>query len=383
LDGVRGLAILLVLIFHFSQLGYTPHPVGLRAALQKLVAAGWAGVDLFFVLSGFLITSILIEAKGSSGFFKNFYMRRVLRIFPLYYGVLTLAAILGIVFYDRLPQAYRNVFAYQGCLWAYLQNFTNIDWMGFTHFWSLAVEEHFYMVWPAIVFLLNRRAAMGVCIALIATAIAIRTGRVMTGQDAESTYLWTFCRMDALALGSLLGLAVQGSSEGLVRFRTVAMVGFVAAAAACAALFVYYGSFAYVQRGIQMFGYTIVGIGAASLLVLAVTASRASPLGVAFNAAPLRFLGKYSYGIYVFHGFVVVGLREIIPMWKLMPKVGGSFLAAIAVHLTLGVAISIAAALLSWHLYEKQFLKLKRFFEYRAPTLEGFKPNEPVVQTGG
>src|SRR4051812_15765629 len=211
LDGVRGLAILLVLIFHFSQLGYTPNPTGFRAVLQKATAAGWIGVDLFFVLSGFLITSILVEAKGSQGYFRNFYMRRVLRIFPLYYGVLAVAAVLGLVFYDRLPQEYRNVFHYQGGLWAYLQNFIRIDWMGFTHFWSLAVEEHFYLVWPALVFFLSRRAAMGVCVALIAAAIAIRTGRVLNHAEIEATYTWTFCRMDCLAIGSLLALAIHGT----------------------------------------------------------------------------------------------------------------------------------------------------------------------------
>src|SRR5262249_30081294 len=125
------------------------------------------------------------------------------------------------------------------------------------------------------------------------------------------------------------------------------------------------------------------GIGAASLLILAVTSSRTGLLGRTFNAVPLRFLGKYSYGIYVFHGFVVVALRETIPMFRLMPHVGGNFFAATAIHLLLGTAISVGVALLSWHLYEKQFLKLKRFFEYRAPTLEGFKPNEPVVGSEG
>ena len=101
-------------------------------------------------------------------------------------------------------------------------------------------------------------------------------------------------------------------------------------------------------------------------------------LGRAFAATWLRFLGKYSYGVYVFHGFVVVLFRELLPFQRLKPMVGGSVYAATAIYVVVGALLSVGVALLSWHAYEKHFLKLKRFFEYRAPTIEGFRPNEPV-----
>ena len=137
-------------------------------------------MDLFFVLSGFLITSILYDAKRSDGYFRNFYMRRVLRIFPLYYGVLFVAFLI-------VPPAaappkrghYQNIAAPPGlALGVPDQNSTVIRSTGrwFTHFWSLAVEEQFYLVWPAVVFLLNRRALMGVCGALMVAALGIRLG---------------------------------------------------------------------------------------------------------------------------------------------------------------------------------------------------------------
>jgi peptidoglycan/LPS O-acetylase OafA/YrhL len=143
-------------------------------------------------------------------------------------------------------------------------------------------------------------------------------------------------------------------------------------------MFAVHGSFAYAQKSVQAVGYTMVGIASASLLVMAVTAGRRRPVGVLFNSAWLRFLGKYSYGIYVFHGLVAVGLAEAIPLRRLLPKVGNSVVAGCAVQVVAGSLISIGIALASWHLYEKHFLKLKRFFEYRTPTLEGFKANEPV-----
>lgn len=374
LDGVRGLAILLVLVFHFGQLSYYQLPT----AVQRVLGAGWVGVDLFFVLSGFLITSILCEAKGTAGYFKTFYMRRVLRIFPLYYGVLAIAGLFGLIYFDRLPRGYQTVAQYQVALWAYLQNFISIDWMGFTHFWSLGVEEHFYLVWPALVFFLSRRHASIACIVLIVTAVAIRTARVLSHADVEATYNWTICRMDALALGSLLALMAHGTVLGVYRYRQAAKWTLGASLAVIAGMFVYHGSLSHIHPSIQAVGYTFVGLASVSFLVLTISAGKKGLLGIIFNATWLRFLGKYSYGVYVFHGFVVVSMREVLPSWKISRAAGGSALAALAVHLVLGALISIGIALLSWHLYEKHFLKLKKFFEYRAATMEGFKANEPV-----
>jgi peptidoglycan/LPS O-acetylase OafA/YrhL len=383
LDGVRGLAILLVMVFHFAGLSYSQLPW----AVQRLLGAGWVGVDLFFVLSGFLITSILCEAKGSAGYFKNFYMRRVLRIFPLYYGVLAVAAVVGAVYAARLPGEYQVVREHQWALWVYVQNFVAIDWRAFSHFWSLAVEEHFYMVWPAVVFLLSRRGAMAVCVGLIVTAVGVRVGRelmVPTGDPAavalwrEATYTWTICRMDALAIGSLLALAAHGVPAGVARFRPAAPWVLIGAAVAAGAMFVVHGTFAYVTPSIQVAGFTVNALASAALLVLAVTAGTSGWLGRAFGATWLRFLGKYSYGTYVFHMFVMTAFRELLPLKRLRPMVGDSAAGATAVYLVGGTLLSLGLALLCWHLYEKHFLKFKRFFEYRAPTIEGFRPNEPV-----
>ncbi len=382
LDGVRGLAIILVLIFHFAGLGYSQLP----PVFQKLFGAGWVGVDLFFVLSGFLITSILVEAKGSAGYFKNFYMRRVLRIFPLYYGVLAVALVLLTVYRPNLKADYLAVANHQWALWLYLQNFVAMDWHGFGHFWSLAVEEHFYMVWPAVVFLLSRRGAIGFCVLLIVSAIGVRVWRelnVPLDADAaklwrESTYTWTICRMDALAIGSLLALSAHGGAGGIERFRKAAPWVLAAAVLAVGGLFARYGTLNYQMPAIQLAGFTVNAIGSAALLVIAVTAAPKGLVERAFSVSPLRFLGKYSYGTYVFHMFVMVLMRIYVPIQDLKPRVGNSGLAAVAVYIVGGTLISLGVALVSWHLYEKHFLKLKRFFEYRKPTLEGFKANEAV-----
>lgn len=378
LDGVRGLAILLVLVFHFSQAAYDKSAAGLQLAVQKISGAGWIGVDLFFVLSGFLITSILCDALGSKGYFKNFYARRTLRIFPLYFGTLFVAFVV-------LPltvgpaKGYEPIYKDQWALWLYLQNFIAIDWQGFSHFWSLAVEEHFYLVWPAVLFFFGRRGAIIACALMIAGAIGIRVWRVTslppTYMNAQATYLWTICRMDSLAIGSLLALAVNGAAGELVRYRKLAMVAILAAGVACLAMFYHYGSFAYQgsptrpHKWIQMLGYTAVGVGSAGLLVLTIS-SRGGLLGTVFSAGWLRFLGKYSYGIYVIHSFVHHWMMHEWPIARMKSTLGGSFWLAYGTYFAIATVVSIALALLSWNLYEKHFLKLKKYFEYRAPTME-------------
>jgi peptidoglycan/LPS O-acetylase OafA/YrhL len=185
--------------------------------------------------------------------------------------------------------------------------------------------------------------------------------------------------MDSLAIGSLLALAVNGVAADLKRFAKLAPWVLVASAGVCAALLRRHGSFAYTHTGVLAVGFTTVALGSAALLVLAVNAGSAGPLGRVLNASWLRFLGKYSYGVYVIHSFVHHYMADAVPIKKLQPLVGGSFWAAYGLYLLVATAASIGLALLSWHLFEKHFLKLKRFFEYRAPTLEGFRPNEPVA----
>jgi peptidoglycan/LPS O-acetylase OafA/YrhL len=394
LDGLRGLAILLVLMFHFSI--PATHLTGLRRAIVHLPGAGWVGVDLFFVLSGFLITTILYDAKRTDGFFRNFYMRRVLRIFPLYYGVLFVAFVL-IPFtpLSNLPPlinsaTYHSLARNQIWLWAYLTNYVQPKggsdflrreyiepgWSLFTHFWSLAVEEQFYLVWPAVVFFLDRRALMGICGLLIGAALAIRVGRVVSHADLQLSYYYTFCRMDALAAGALLALASRGARgmHGLV--KPARWIG-LASAAGLAVLFIRGGgSFSFKDKIVNTAGFSLLACFFASLLVWAVVTPAASLAGKFFNFRVLKFLGKYSYGLYVLHGLLHPALDKVFPIERLSRGLHSPVLGAVA-HLVLAVGLSLGAAMVSWHLYEKHFLKLKRFFEYRSPTL-----TEPINNLG-
>jgi peptidoglycan/LPS O-acetylase OafA/YrhL len=199
LDGLRGIAILLVVLFHnFRAFNY--------------FFFGWLGVDLFFVLSGFLITDILLNTVGSPHFLRNFFMRRMLRIFPLYYLVLIIFFIafplLGL--YKQELQFYQD---HQSWFWFYLQNWllsTDSSPRGgaLDHFWSLAIEEQFYIIWPLIILLVRKlKILAGIMLSLL-LALMIARGAIWFNKVEGFNYMnfFTFTRIDGMCVGCIFGL---------------------------------------------------------------------------------------------------------------------------------------------------------------------------------
>lgn len=201
LDGVRGLAAIMVVLFHIKQSG-VGHDIVART-LYKAGNFGQTGVILFFVLSGFLITRILLVSKYKESYFKKFYIRRSLRIFPLYY--LALAIYVIIIPYFTTGKVVP--FSQSWSFWVYLQNigFT-FKWSltGPNHFWSLAVEEHFYLVWPFAVYFLSEKWLLRAIGLIVASSIIIRV--IMLNLGYGGIFYFTFTTMDCLAIGGLVAL---------------------------------------------------------------------------------------------------------------------------------------------------------------------------------
>jgi len=364
LDGVRGLAIVLVLLVHFTPPGQS-HTI-LGAMTKALASVGNVGVDLFFVLSGFLITGILLDAKGGPHYFRTFYARRSLRIFPLYYGVLLVTFVILPRFYaPRAPDAPR-IFHEQGWLWLYGSNvkggLSDLDrpfssgWYQFDHFWSLAVEEQFYLVWPLMVLLLNRRGMMALCVVLAAVALGIRYWLFYRNDQTLAFYTMTPCRIDELATGGLIALVAR-SSVAAARLQKMAPILFVVSGVVLAA--VWSTDFrAYVIGG------TLLSVFFGSLIVVALSPSLVNPIRAGLNLYPVRLLGKFSYAMYVLHPFLLAVLTDYLSYQRLGSLVHSAPV-GVVLFLVIGFAVTLAAGWLSWHLYEKHFLKLKRFVEYR------------------
>lgn len=356
LDAIRGLAILGVLLFRFG--GGSAGYASTGAQVLPLIEIGTRGVDLFFVLSGFLITGILADAKSKPGYFLNFYARRTVRIFPLYYAVLLGTLVLWpalVGFAAELQPAQDNAL----WLWLYGANVLQA-WRGqwclgyFDHFWSLAVEEHFYLVWPAVIYCLSRQHAMRSCGVLFVAATLGRVAWLMLGGNDVAPEVFTLFRMDGLAAGAWLALAAR-SEGGLRRLAAPAKAMLIAATLLLIPL-----TTNHVR--LLMLVDALWTIGCAALLVVVVTAGPATFLGRCGRSPVLHWLGKYSYGLYVFANLLIPLLAPVITAGGLASmlesELGGQF-----AYLLLMSSTTCCAALASWHLFEKHWLKLKKFFE--------------------
>jgi peptidoglycan/LPS O-acetylase OafA/YrhL len=364
LDGVRGLAIAGVMALHF--VGALTPTIAIERVAVKVSSYGVWGVDLFFVLSGFLITGILADAKGTSRYFRNFYLRRVLRIFPLYYGVL-------VVLFLALPTSALAAIdpqliearALQPWIWTYLTNIYLGAQQSFSipylsHFWSLAVEEHFYLVWPFIILLVPRRAAMATCVGLGILALATRIGLTIAYPNLLYANVLTFCRLDALCAGGWFALSARGPSP-VTRERAVQWV--VASGAAILALSAWHASIGRGDDVLLPLRTTMLAVFFAFFIYVVSRESGWQPVRSILSARLLRSLGKYSYGLYVYHGLVSYGMHRS-PLEAWLSRVVGVHVVANGLMVTLGVGASMLLAFASYELFEVRFLALKSRFEY-------------------
>jgi len=367
LDGLRGIAILLVVACHFvSNLGITAD--GWAWPLVAFAHGGWTGVDLFFVLSGFLITGILIDARGSNSYFKAFYARRALRILPAYYGFLFAIFVVLPLLHVGVGDNAMLARQHQGWYWLHLTNIMmalgELPGRGpypNTLFWSLAVEEQFYFIWPAIVALCPVKALRRVCIGGVILCIALRIAGGVAGVSGLTLSVLPITRGDTLFVGGLL--AIEYRRAGMDRYVKIATALVPIALIVLVALTSVYGRLDYMDRGTAMFGsIAIMVIGASALVVAA--SPHESRVSRWLRSGFLRFFGRYSYAIYIVHTAVLAALNHYRP-FALLSTVGGHALPAQTVWAFAYVGLSTGIAMLSWHLVEKHFLRLKRFFPYR------------------
>ena len=355
LDGLRGLAILLVIPHNADVFHGTLWPAAILAHL------GWIGVQLFFVLSGFLITGNLLDSRSAPNYYRSFFARRVLRIFPLYYGVL-IATFLVLPHVVALPEKMISTQHHQIWLWTFMVNWTepfgrSVE--GFSHFWSLAVEEQFYFLWPFLLHRRNPETVFRLSIGLIVLAFVIRCVLVLSGAKNGVLYMFTFCRMDALAAGAAAAALVR-MPRGIEAFRRHAHHWWLAGLILLAAGAVPTGIYALEGTGTYTVGYTMLSLAFAALVLGGITdvgGSRHIYQRI-LNLKPLRSAGKYSYGMYIFHMFIIVGaggwilarLQPTFPIWY--P----------AIYALLIAVLSYCVAFVSYHGFEKYFLKLKQRF---------------------
>ncbi len=376
MDGLRGIAILLVVVWHYFYYVPSPddHAVGLlsllRARVNPFLSLGWTGVDLFFILSGFLIGGILLDAQGSQGYFRKFYLRRFFRIFPLYYGWI-LAYVVAITVAGSFLRT--NIEGASGgnpqhqtiVQMLFLQNFgilhlTAIAGAWFAPTWSLAVEEQFYLFAPLVVRYLSRRTLYAMLIAVITAAPLVRLFFFYRlprwNSDIPLAYSLTPCRADALAFGVLAALLWRDERfKNWLAAHERIFYGVVGALAmGTVALGKWYPSLTSIVQ--VSVGYTWIALCYTSILMLLLT-KRSGPMAAFVRLSWLRGAGRVSYCVYLIHMAVSLVLLAVVHAAFAGPTghvTGVQFLCANVV----AGAVSFAIAKFSWSYVEDPILRM-------------------------
>jgi peptidoglycan/LPS O-acetylase OafA/YrhL len=356
LDGLRGVAILLVLCWHVVPTIAADASPAVQHVARSLIRYGWSGVDLFFVLSGFLLGGILLDHRSSSRYFKTFYVRRFCRILPLYYVMVALfvgfrlvghPSTLDWLFTPSMPLTSYFVF---------LQNFamaradtSGAQWLGPT--WSLAVEEQFYLALPVLIRVVPRRFLSYASALAAVAAVGVRAALYLGSPHGfAAAYMLMPARADALMLGVLAALAVRDRRiRAFCERRRGVLYGMVGTLS-LGVLGMAFGHELVGSPGMVLFGYSLLALLYVTVLVLAVTVREDELVGRLLRSRPLRSTGVLAYGLYLMH-LPVVGLTSLV----VGPQ---SLVGAVALVAT------FLLAWLSWKYFEEPFVRRGHRHQY-------------------
>lgn len=367
LDGIRAIAVTLVLFVHCV---IVPGRGTAAWILRNVLSNGWIGVDLFFALSGYLITSILIRARTRPHYFRNFYARRFLRIFPPYYVVIAILAIAA----AWLP------FGPLRPAWPYLTYTSNLylvfahwEWTPLGHTWSLAIEEQFYLIYPILVLRLPKPRLRHLLWIVIAISPLVRLMMNAMTFPAASAFT-TFCRLDVLAMGALIAIELDDRTE--ISDRTVRRLrlAFAALLTASALLFV---TRQLDSRTAFFNGVSLTIIDATAAMFICVAVAAPVPLLDRLLRLPaVVAMGRISYGIYLFH-YPILRIVE----WQAKARMADTW-PRTAVIGGMSIGLTMAVSALSWFAFERPILRLKKWFYdpgEEAADVEKIMIEEPVA----
>ncbi len=358
LDSLRGVAILLVLFYHGFGLDYGVQ--GLSGVERGFVSAtlwGWVGVDLFFVLSGFLITGILLDTASHSGYYRRFYIRRALRILPIYVAVLlALAFVTGT---GLLPHAV--AWSFLGISVLFLSNFATVFKISCSYgvLWSLAVEEHFYLLWPTVVRRLSRYGVVVCAIAVCAICPALRAASFLLhrarGWTDYGAYTWLVA--DGLATGALFAVALRGPLRARQAHWKLAVI----ALSVGIGLAVAGAPFGILSRE-RLLGMTLrqtaLNVFFLGILVLTLLVGTSRWKGFVCSR-PLRFVGEISYGVYLIHTLIFWIVDRCLKVFRpQLPPITGHF-SWMSARFCVAIGATIVVSYISRWYFEERFLRLK------------------------
>jgi len=340
LDGLRAIAALVVVIHHFFAYANPLFYPIITPGLKEYTDTGRYGVSLFFVLSGFVITRILINTKTEENYFKSFYFRRILRIAPLYYLFL-------VVWYYITPfLTHENIISFNLQLpyYLYLQNIVEYFGLGHEgpiHYWSLAVEEHFYLFWPVVIFFVPVKHISKAILSIIVIVFIVKYFMLQNGMSIGE---FTFARIDQLGIGAFLSvLELKGYLKDRSKIKFFIYSALIILPLS-AAVYLLSSKFPFLKDISKYFFLSIIFF---SIMGLLLTTSDKSVPNRILTSKLFQYLGRISYGIYVWHMFVIVVLPIylVTKLWWL--------------DLTLCVFFTIVLSHLSFYYFESYFFRFK------------------------
>ncbi|WP_132055728.1 acyltransferase family protein [Pseudocnuella soli] len=346
LDIFRGVAILIVLLYHIFD--YCP-----------LFRFGWLGVDLFFVLSGFLITNSLLNSREKPKYFLHFYLKRVLRIFPLYYSVIGIFFLFGNHVFSSKGEnsAFLYYSIHQQWYWAFIQNWLHVrdgvpSMPYLVHLWSVAVEEQFYIIWPFAISFFGKKNQLGKLIATIFASSLLFRLIVATAEHSifEHYYHNTLTRLDSLAAGSFLSL-IQLNKINLPKWLPVSCI--LAWVVLILSVVIFYGNVHPASIVMRTFGYSITAVGFAALIYITINNDYLKSYTFSQHN-PLILLGKVSYSAYLLH----------IPVFLISAKILSNLQVKIPFIIgIISLTLTLLLSLITYLIIEKPFLSLKRLLK--------------------
>lgn len=366
IDGVRGIAILLVITYH--SLALWPSEGVTDRLIHLATDWTWSGVDLFFVLSGFLITGILLDAKGDEHYFRTFYVRRALRIFPLYYITLLVVFALATLMSHTRSSATRLLLTNQPWYWAYgvnvliARNGSSIVPWGLSHLWSLSVEEQFYLVWPTVVWFTSSAGVRRLAIAVLLLEPIVRLVAPHLGISPTGIYALTLTRLDPLAIGAFLATAIRRETD-VQLLSNYKLVGAVGGAALVIQMLATRTSLSPSERATQLAGFSCIAVVFGAFLGAAILGPPGGALRRFLEKPLLRTFGRYSYAMYIVHYPFIHMVARVLPTSDTV-RLGNVMLLPFLTTAVIVVASSLAIAKVTWTFIEQPFLKLKRFVPY-------------------
>lgn len=370
LDGLRGIAILLILFHHL--LIFDPK---IYEFFSRIISNGWIGVDLFFLLSGFLITGNLLDTKKNKKYFIVFFTKRILRIFPLYYLFLFIIFLLFPLLYSNDKS---SIDLFKSSLFWYYTHLTNIGmvfdiglWLPFatSHLWSLSVEEQFYIIWPFVVLFIDRKYFIIFCISICVISPIFRWLLLELDIFSDnhysninivnfSIYILTPCRLDGFVFGAIISYIIRYKDpkffiDQLKRLFFFSLLLLII-------IFIYTkGNFGWDQFIVQTFGYSALSLFFGLILYSSICEFKFLNF---LNSDILVFFGRYSYSMYLFHMPIhYIVTNSIINNYAFFYY---NSLLKTFLCFAISMIFTIIVSILTWNICEKHFIKIKNRLVY-------------------